>query len=221
MTAGKQRASKHEPPVEWFERWWPPLAFLTVVLEHNRDVPSDAFFARAELQPLREAYAAGLFATILSETQAVALRLRRDRFPDFDLRIGEHIQAFELVEADKPGRRRGDEYKEAAQREAEGLPPSVEHFDPDAEEQAAPEAIREAIAKKAQKSYAPAPPLLVYVNFWLFHAPSLTPEQFAALVAPWREQFPEIWLLWGANAIRCWPDPARLVAQSLPSGLIP
>ena len=167
--------------MEWFERWWPPLAFLTVVLEHNRDVPSDAFFARAELQPLREAYAAGLFATILSETQAVALRLRRDRFPDFDLRIGEHIQAFELVEADKPGRRRGDEYKEAAQREAEGLPPSVEHFDPDAEEQAAPEAIREAIAKKAQKSYAPAPPLLVYVNFWLFHAPSLTPEQFAAL----------------------------------------
>ena len=221
MAASTHRAHEHEPPAEWFERWWPPLEFLTVVHQHNRDVPSEAFFARADLQPLREAYAAGLFATILSGTQAVALRLRRDRFPDFDLRTGERIQAFELVEADRPGRKRGDEYKEAARREAKGLPSSVEHFDPDAEEQAAPEAIRLAIARKARKHYAPAPPLLVYVNFWLFHAPSLTQEQFAELVAPWRGQFPEIWLLWGANAIRCWPNPTRLVAQSLPDELVP
>lgn len=211
-----RRGAEYEPPPEWFDRWWDPKEFLTVVREHNQRVPQADFLGRAELQPLSEAYAAGLFATILAQEHAVTLRLQRDRFPDFDLRIEDRVLPFELVEADRPGRRRGEEYKEAARREAEGLPPKMEESDPKVEEKAAIPAIKRAISNKADKLYKPAPYLLVYVNFWLFDQPPLTPDQFAGLVSRWREQFPEIWLLWGANAIRCWPDPVRLAARSLP-----
>jgi len=211
-----KRASEYQPPPEWFDRWWEPKEFFTVVREHNQQVPEVDFFERAELQPLREAYAAGLFATILAEEHAVSLRLQRERFPDFDLRIDDQVLPFELVEADRPGRRRGDEYRGAARREAAGFPPKIEEFDPQLEEKAAIPAIKRAIAEKAAKRYKPAPYLLVYVNFWLFDQPPLTTDQFAGLVSRWRDQFPEIWLLWGAKAIRCWPNPVRLAARSLP-----
>lgn len=215
------KLTEYQPPAEWFDCWWQPQEFFTTVLKHNQRVPEVDFFECAELQPLREAYAAGLFATIRAEQGGpVALRLQRDRFPDFDLRVeNDQVLPFELVEAYRPGRRRGEEYKEAARRKAEGLPPVLEEFDPEAEEKAAIPAIEQAVAKKAEKWYKPAPNLLVYVNFWIFDKPPLALEQFAELVSPWRTRFAEIWLLWGANAIRCWPEPVRLVAQSLPPDL--
>lgn len=55
------------PPQEWFNDWWASTDFLPVIYEHNSNVSGDDFFNRAELQPLREAYAAGLFTWILGE----------------------------------------------------------------------------------------------------------------------------------------------------------
>ena len=72
-----------QPPDEWFKAWWPSRDFLPVVLEHNSKVSSDDFFNRPELQPLREAYAAGLFAWILGEQHKVRVKRDKDRFPDF------------------------------------------------------------------------------------------------------------------------------------------
>jgi hypothetical protein len=124
---------------------------------------------------------------------------------------GSVVVGFELVEAMEEGRRRADEYREAARRKAAGLPELIEHFDPAEEEQSAIFAIERAVEKKAAKKYNPAPPLLVYVNLWVFDAPPLTPEQCGQALHRFRESFPELWLLWGANAIRCWPDPTRIV----------
>jgi hypothetical protein len=95
------------------------------------------------------------------------VRLHGDRFPDFDLQIGQAVFGFELVEAMEEGRRRADEYKEAERREAAGLPPLVETFDPADEERTAITAIERAVVKKAAKKYHPPPSLLVYVNLWL------------------------------------------------------
>ena len=67
------------------------------------------------------------------------------------------------------------------------------------------------VEKKAAKKYKPEPNLLVYVNFALFDVPPLTPADFGALLKASRESFPELWLLWGANAIQCWPDPGSFV----------
>jgi hypothetical protein len=215
----RREVAEYGPPPEWFDRYWGPKEFFTAVLKHNQRVPEIDFW-RPELKPLREAYAAALFGTILAQGRRLALRLQRDTFPDFDLRIGDQVLPFEWVEADRPDRRRGKEYKDAARRKALGLPPLLKGFDPKPAEKAAIRAIRRAIKKKTEKLYNPPPCLLVYVNFWLFDKPPLTLEQFAEVVRPWRERFPEIWLLWGANAIRCWPDPMRLAAQSLPPELL-
>jgi len=209
------------PPQEWFKDWWASTDFLPVVHEHNSKVTGDDFFNRAELQPLREAYAAGLFTWILGERHKVRVKLDSDRFPDFQLECDGKVLPFELVEAYRPGERRGAEYKEAAKRKAAGLPELVEAFDPiEDEKKAAPE-IAKAIEKKASKHYGSAPYLLVYVNFWLFDKPQMTLEDFGALAKPWSDKFPEIWLLWGANAIRCSPKPEMITATSVPKGMVP
>lgn len=210
---------ERRPPAEWFNRWWTAADFFAMVHKHNEAIPPVDFFDRPEFQPLREAYAAGFFSWILAQERPVLVKLDADRFPDFDLKFNDTVVGFELVEADRPGRRRTEEYKEAGRREAAGLPEKLENFDPDAEQQAAMPAIKRAVEKKAAKKYMPAPHLLVYVNFWLFDEPPLTPAQFGQLLQPWRESFPEVWLLWKAHAIRCWPDATRLVG--VPPGVRP
>ena len=211
--------SKSGVPTEWFTRWWSPAEFFPMVQQHNEAIPNEQFFSCAEFQPLREAYAAGFFSWILGQERHVLVKLDADRFPDFDLKLDGVVVGFELVEADRPGRRRGDEYKEAARSEAASLPEIPEEFDPDEEQKAAIPVIRRVVELKAAKKYAPPPHLVVYVNFWLFDKPPLTPAQFGQLLQPWREAFPEVWLLWKAHAIRCWPDPIRLVG--VPPGARP
>ncbi len=208
-----------KPPAEWFERWWEPRDFFLAVWEHSKPIPSVDLMTRPELRALQEAYVAGLFTMIRGQHQdGLSLKLPRDRFPDFDLRLHATVLSFEVVQADEPGRRRGDEYHEVARREARGLPRQIEHFDPDESERAALPAIALAIEKKASKHYQPAPHLLVYVNFFLFRTPALEP--LGRLAVPWREEFPEIWLLWGAHAVRCSPNPTCLTARWLPEGFI-
>ena len=201
----------HRPPVEWFNRWWSAGEFFSLVKKHNDAVSQDEFFARPEYQQLREAYAAGLFSFIRAQERNMFVKLDADRFPDFDLRIDKAVIGFELVEADRLGRKRAQEYREAARREAADEPELLGEFDPVAEQEAAIPAIQRAVELKAAKKYKPAPHLLVYVNFWLFDKPPLTADQFGQLLQQWRDSFPELWLLWQGHAIRCWPDPTRLV----------
>ena len=66
------------------EEWRASTDFLPIVHERNSKVSGDDFFNRPELQPLREAYAAGLFAWILGEQHKVRVKVDKDRFPDFD-----------------------------------------------------------------------------------------------------------------------------------------
>ncbi len=208
-------------PAEWFDRWWEPREFFAAVRALQDQIPAPAQLTRPEFRPLLEAYAAGLFTTIRAETEPLALRLQRDRFPDFDVLIENTVLPFELVEAGKPGHRRDEEYREEARRQADGLPRRVETFDPAVEQAEAIPAIKRAVSKKAAKFYSPPPHLLVYVNYWLFDAPPLSDREFGELVAPGHDRFAEIWLLWGPNVIRCWPDPLRFAAKSLPPSLGP
>jgi hypothetical protein len=208
-----------EPPADWFERWWEPTEFFLAVLKHSKPIPSEELMTRPELRKLLEAYVAGLFSMIRSQHQeGLSLRLRRDTFPDFDLRLNTTEFPFEVVEADQPERRRDEEYRQIGRREAQGLPSKIEHFDPDESEHAALPAIGLAIENKAGKRYRPAPHLLVYVNFWLFDVPPL--ELLKRLVRPWQDLFPEIWLLWGGHIVRCSPDPIRLTIRWVPPGLV-
>ncbi len=165
---------------------------------------------RTELKPLREAWAAARYATILAQDRPVSVNLERDRFPDFNLRVRDELQCFELVEADREGRRRGEEYRRAAAREEAGLPPELEEFDPWEEEQRAIPAITRAIEAKAGKHYKPATHLLVYVNFWLDREPPNVILQAVQSAEKRRDAFASFWLLWGDFIIRLWPRPAKI-----------
>lgn len=136
------------------------------------------------------------------------MRLVNDRFPDFELRTTEGVQPFELVEADRNDRRRGDEYKQRSRQ-----PPQL--FDPDAEERRALEEIRRVIEGKARKAYRPSPYLLVYVNLLIFGELPVPPEQLARDTQKWASSFAEIWLLWGAHVVRTAPTPLVLTAPDV------
>ncbi len=198
------------PPPEWFDRWWTPAEFATAVSAHKETIPTLDFMCRSKAKPIREAWAAARYATILSQDRPVSIQLERDRFPDFNLRVRHELQPFEVVEADQVGRRRSEEYRRAAEREAAGLPPEIEHFDPWEEEQAAIPAIVRAIEAKAAKHYRPAPHLLVYVDFWLEGEPPNEILNGVRSAEQHRNSFAAIWLLWGNFIIRLWPRPAKI-----------
>ncbi|MFQ5973703.1 MAG: hypothetical protein ACE5Q3_15350 [Alphaproteobacteria bacterium] len=208
------------PPRNWFDRWWVPAEFFDLVCNHNDSVQQDEFFNNPKLKPLREAYAAAYFAAIRAQSKPCLLRLVAGEFPDFELSIGEDVLKFELTEADRAGRRRGQEYREAAAREVAELAPETELFDPGEEERAALRAIERALELKARKHYRPPPHLLVYVNFFTFQKSPLTGLEWAGLAKPWHDRFASIWLLWGAKVVRCWPNPAMIVAREEPSAVL-
>lgn len=203
-------------PAEWFEKWWEPRAFLEQVLRRQHQIAPEDQITRPEFRRLLEAHVAARFAVVHAQLEPTEVRLRpeADRFPDFEVKLAQRTVPFELVEAYRTGSRRDEEFKRAAERRTAGLPEAVEYFDPDKEQVAGLPAIERAIAAKAAKRYTPAPALLVYVNYWLFDQPPLDPAGFASLANTWRASFPEVWLLWGAFAIRCWPDPIQLTTDS-------
>jgi hypothetical protein len=169
-------------------------------------VPGNLLFNKPALKPLREAYAAAKFTMIRAQVRPCKVRLidPATEFPDFEIRFDDAIEQFEQTEADREGRRRGDEYSEADRRVASGAPAGLSHCDPDEEMAAAPQAISAALECKAKKHYQPRPHLLVYVNFPTDNGrPPLKDLQAVQLVEPYRASFLSIWLLWGDNAVRC------------------
>jgi hypothetical protein len=208
------------PPAEWFERWWNPQALLEDTRARMDAIPRSSRF-KSELKPFREAWAAAKFATIRGQGRACDVRLVDPAtvFPDFQIRLDGVIEQFEQIEADREGRRRHAEYKESDRRAAAGETAGLKHDDPDEEMAAAPQAISIALECKAKKHYRPQPHLLVYVNFPTDNGrPPLKDLQAVQLVEPYRETFLSIWLLWGDNALRCWPNPANIPFRKATAG---
>lgn len=194
------------------EAWLSPAAMkeyaekvMDYMASDTHGIP-DALFNQGGVDFILEAFAAAEFAGIRG---AVAVRLIPDPRPDFQVRTDQGDEAWELTEADLPGRRRGQEYREAAVRAAAGL--SVIENDPVENwharaDHAAPSLLRRA-AKKAGKGYTPDTRLLIYLNideFGIRHQ-----EIEAAMLdatVPAQDAFAEVWVLWKAQAFRLWVD---------------
>lgn len=199
-----------KPPPTWFAQWWNPHDFLAEVQTHAEPVPRALLFNHPDLKQLREALAAAKYAALRSNHTSLQIRLELGRFPDFQICTSLQIEPFELVEADRAGRRRGEEYRIAEEREAAGLPPEPELFDPIEERQTAIEAIVRAVEGKAAKNYRPSPNLLVYVNFLIFEKMSFSFSESHRLVDVCRDRFPAVWLLWGGDVGQLWPRLLRV-----------
>lgn len=165
-----------------------PSNFLAIVRE-SESVPDDRFFNDPALKSLREAWAAGYFTLGLKRVfPSVEVRLNKDRFPDFHIRIGGSEYEFEFTLADKPERLIGKGYKD---RRSDPL--QLKSYQPERGRREGPSWVAGAVRKKFYKHYSICPHLLVYANF---EASALDPLAIADSCRQWLTSFSSIWILW-------------------------
>lgn len=127
---------------------------------------------------------------------------------DFDvmLRDGTRLR-LQFVEADVPGRRRGDEYRMLA-----GMPNRVE-ADPYSEwvarRSTIPEALENCIRSKATKGYPADVSLLIYLNIGTYGEWSTEIErEMIAAARKFGSGFRSVWVIWSGKLYRAWPNPS-------------
>jgi hypothetical protein len=184
--------------------WWEPGALLEAAHAIRLSIPPDEFFCDSAYQPVREVITTAEFAKRRPWNRDWQVRPvpRHEQFPDAQLRCGNDVRPFEVVEADRENRRRCDEYRTARDR-----PGRLEHYDPDEEAKAALDEIVRVVRLKAAKQYSPKPNLLVYVNLSTGDPTDLYAKELAEQFG---RSFLSAWLLWQSETFRLWPNPAKI-----------
>jgi hypothetical protein len=191
----------------WLSKWRGPADMAAYVTAVNDLMGSADFFRQGGVEFLRDAWLAAEFGRH-RQSSLVRLVPEREQWPDFEARNGDAIERVECAEADLPGRRRGDEYRAAEERNPKGQV-TFEH-DP-VEEWIAradqvPAALAAVVTKKIEKRYAARASLLVYLNIGEFGIrqaeieAAIEPAAAAAL-----PHFQRVWLLWKARLYGPWP----------------
>lgn len=138
----------------------------------------------------REAYVASRFAAFRKALSVRLLPESNDTVtPDFEMKVGGLVQQLEITEADRPGRRRGDE----GHSTIEGLVPipDDEWTDPD-EYQAL---VARQASTKADKSYDRCEGLIIWSNAWpIANEQVLTLEWWRTACKPAESAFTEVWV---------------------------
>ena len=190
----------------WLSDWRTPADMAAYVSTVNHTMGSAHFFRQGGVEFLRDAWLAAEFGRH-RQSSSVRLVPERDRWPDFEARGGDMIERVECAEADIPGRRRGDEYREAEKRHAGGRPivedDPVEDWIARADQ--APAALSAIIATKIGKRYAGRASLLVNLNIDEFGIRQAEIEAaMAPAVAPALPCFEQVWLLWKSRLYGPW-----------------
>jgi len=182
------------------------------MLERSRDLMdsmgSDDLFTQASADFITEAWAAAQFAEA-RKAEAVRLVSSREQWPDFAIRMPSGtVESWEFTEADEPGRRRGDDFRQAARRRAAG----VNSLEGISAEQIADEAkdvpawVRERCKAKVEKHYSGRATLLIYLNWSDFGWHNEIAHTFLDATSPAKDAFTEIWILWKTGIHRTWRD---------------
>jgi hypothetical protein len=190
----------------WLSEWRAPGEMAAYVAAVNDAMGSAGFFRQGGVEFLRDAWLAAEFGRH-RQCSLVRLVAERDQWPDFETRGGGADECVECAEAGVPGRRRGDEYREAEERIANGQP-NFEH-DPIedwiARAGQVPAALTAVIATKIGKHYAGRASLLVYLNIGEFGIRQAEIEAAMPLaIAPALPHFQRVWILWKARLYGPW-----------------
>jgi len=199
--------------LQWMSQWRPPGDMNEYVHELMNSVGSKALFNKSGTTFILEAWIAGHFANVVGAT---TVRLIDDQWPDFELRLNENLIRFETTEADVPGRKRGDEYRQSPQM----MEDPVEDWIARAE--AVPGALKTAVRKKKAKLYSKHENLLIYLNigeYGIRHREIIAAFPDATKDA--RDIFKSVWILWKQQAFEVWRDgePSQQVYGE-PSGFV-
>jgi hypothetical protein len=190
----------------WLSDWRSPADMAAYVSAINDAMGSADFFRQGGVEFLRDAWLAAEFGRH-RQCSSVRLVPERDQWPDFEARGGGVIERVECAEADIPGRRRGDEYREAEKRNAGGGPTVEDDPIEDWIERAdqVPSARSAVIATKIGKRYAGRASLLVNLNISEFGIRQAEIEAaMAPAVAPALPCFERVWILWKARLYGPW-----------------
>jgi hypothetical protein len=179
-------------------RWWRPAGLIAVCEPRRLSATPRDFRQSDAMKPVREAITAARFAELRpwNLDWEIWLTPAAEAFPDFKLRNGGDERWFEKVEARYPRLDRGGNWFSGWR-----------HEDPEEHFRAGMTVVAEKIASKAAKRYRPKPHLLVYANFW---SGELSEHEADRVVAPYRNSFLSVWLLFWDKAIRLWPDPCEV-----------
>jgi len=170
-------------------RFADPEAMLSAAEAEMKGIASEELFNNPKHQPLLDRWCAGSFAVAyalhMGECRVAMEPSEAPSDADFHLRVGVGAFPFQTVEAQRPGRRRGEEYRQ---------PSTLTPYRPAAEGTDGPGWIRGAVQKKVEKRYSTARQLnlLVYADF--------TTEQLEwATVAHelerFRDEFASLWVI--------------------------
>ena len=135
-----------------FEQWQRPEELLSCCEKLMNSMNGEDLFNQPGIEFIREGWAAATFGKA-READGVRLVAATDRWPDFEIRLNERVESWEFTEADVPGRRRGQEYRDdplMTGDKALGLDHTENYI---ARAERAPEAIRARCVAKAAKCY--------------------------------------------------------------------
>lgn len=162
-----------------------------------------------DAKKMREAFAASKFAVIRAQNDRRCYQLSLvapgEEFPDFKLKMDGEVLDFEVSEALDPADRRGEKYREVAERDKQGMKPKAELFDPDDEIERAKKHIERTIVGKKKKKYSVNPNLLVLVQFPLFDEEDLPTSWMFQSLSTFGSDFKSLWLLWGNGVVQIAP----------------
>lgn len=199
LTNEELRQARHE-----LEQWMTP-AEMEARFDALSAISDEYFFIQPGLQFIRDAYIAAVFG---QSRNAQRVRLCNGERPDFEVEVDGATRLYEATEVNMPGRRRGDEYKAAL-----GKPSTIEHVEQDEIEAgitAVPGALRaaaEAKAAKAARLYEPSWGLVIFQNVPTYGCDRDEVEDcLEAATQPAAGAFAEVWVLWGRDAYRTWPQ---------------
>lgn len=185
---------------QWMRRlssWQTAQSMIDKAQELNDRFGSEVL-AQPRIGFFKEAFCAGQFAKLRSADQVRLIY--PDERPDFELRWGIATEAFELVEADTVGRRRGDEYRSREDSDTTSRPFPEEDWLAPTEAAAI---LQTAAALKSDGRYDPACRLLIYLNpseFGIHQAAIEALMKPATKLA--RDCFAEVWIMWKGKAYR-------------------
>jgi hypothetical protein len=191
--------------------WQSPAEMHNATEQLMDKLGNEDLFNQSGLTFILEAWAAAEFA---QKRGATSLHLVRTERPDCELKFADGaIEAFEIVEADVLGHKRGLEYRERA------TPGKTRDWP--VEEWATAEQAREVIHARAEKKankardlasagtpYPPGTGLLIYLNISDFGANhEAIKVEFDASVAVATSWFMSIWILWKGVAYHIFQQP--------------
>lgn len=186
----------------WLSEWRAPADMAAHVAAVNDAMGSADFFRQGGVEFLRDAWLAAEFGRH-RQSEAVRLVAEREQWPDFEARGGGVIERVECAEADVPGRRRGDEYRQADSDQLAAVDDPVEDWIARADQ--APATLATTIAVKIGKHYGAQASLLVYLNIGEFGIRQAEIEAaLAPAAAPALVHFQRVWILWKARLYGPW-----------------